>query len=174
MRKTHALLLQLLLLPLPRNHAKDEPPRHTKTPPNFVPKRRQKGTAKLPNVPSESLEKNYKSRNTHAALLQLLLLPLPQSHAKDEPLRHTKTPSNFVPKRRQKGTAKLPNVPSESLEKRTNLETHRLLCSSCCCCHCHKPMQKTNPLATPKHHLISCRKGVKKGQQNCLTSLLNL
>ena len=83
------LPLPLPLLPLPRNHAKDEPPRHTKTPPNFVPKRRQKGTAKLPNVPSESLEKNYKSRNTHAPLLQLLLLPLPQTHAKDEPPRHT-------------------------------------------------------------------------------------
>ena len=65
-------------------------------------------------------------------------------------------------------------VPSESLEK---VETHTLLCSSCCCCrccHCHETMQKMNPLATPKHHLISCRKGVKKGQQNCLTSLLNL
>ena len=113
MRKT-ALLLQLLLLPLPRNDAKDEPPRHTKTPPNFVPKRRPKGTTKLSNVPSESLEK---MRKTHALLLQLLLLPLPQNDAKDEPPRHTKTPPNFVPKRRQKGTTELLNVPSKSLEK---------------------------------------------------------
>ena len=34
-------------------------------------------------------------------------------------------------------------------------------------------MQKTNPLATPKHHLISGQKGVQKAQQNSLTSLLN-
>ena len=112
-RKTHALLLQLLL-PLPRNHAKDEPLRHTKTPPNFVPKRRPKGTTKLSNVPSEFLEK---MRKTHALLLQLLLLPLPRKDTRDEPFRHTKTPPNFVPKKRPKGTTKLSNVPSESLEK---------------------------------------------------------
>ena len=53
MRHRTPLLLLLLLLLLMATT------RNAETPPNFVPKTRQNRAQKLPNVPSENLEKQY-------------------------------------------------------------------------------------------------------------------
>ena len=120
-----------------------------------MPKRRPKCTAKLPNVPSESLEKILLKK----LLLLLLLLLLPRTSSK---------------------AAKLPNVPSESLEKIVVVEKASAAAAATAAAAAatnelqslHLALLKRSFFAA-KHHLISCRNDVQNAQQKCLTSLLN-
>ena len=91
--------------------------RNAETPPNFVPKTLQNRAQKVPNVPPETLEK----KRTFSCLCDNRLVAscrvLSLSARLMATTRNAETPPNFVPKTRQNRAQKLPNVPSESLEK---------------------------------------------------------
>ena len=75
--------------------APDKRLRNSKTPPNFVPKRRPKCIAKVPNVTSESVEKNGKCCNLLSIPVEHYLLSLRNTSPKwplDRRLRNSKTP----------------------------------------------------------------------------------
>ena len=93
--------------------------RNAETPPNFVPKTLQKWPGKVPNVASESLEK----KDLYPAfVITVLSRPVALTSAATARLmdttRNAETPPNFVPKTLQKWPGKVPNVASESLEKK--------------------------------------------------------
>ena len=68
---------------------------------------------KVPNVPSETLEKK---RLLPAFVITVLSRPVAFSSTHGHH-SNAKTPPNFVAQTRQNRAQKLPNVPSESLEK---------------------------------------------------------
>ena len=78
--------------------------RNAETPPNFVPKTLENRAQKVPNVPSETLEK----KRTFACLCDNHMATI----------GNAETPPNFVPKTLQNRAQKVPNVPSETLEKK--------------------------------------------------------
>ena len=167
LEKRSFLLLQPLL-PLPSSKLQlstlGHTLRHTKTPPNFAPKKRPKRTTKVPNVPSESLEKDAFFCSGHCCHCQA---PNCSSQPLATPLRHTKTAPNFVPKRRPKRTAKVPNVPSESFEK------DDFFCSGRCC-HCQAPNCSSQPLATPLRHTKTPPNFVPKKRPKRTTKVPNV
>ena len=99
--------------------------RNAETPPNFVPKTLQKWPWKLPNVASETLEKksfgclcdNRPVASRRFETFNLATLQLATAWVMDT-TRNAETPPNFVPKTLQKWPGKLPNVASETLEKK--------------------------------------------------------
>ena len=97
--------------------------RNAETPPNFAPKTFQKWPEKLPNVASETLEKNIWAAFGVAFLslcrLQLCNFATRNSSTDGHHSKRWNTTYNFAPKTFQKWPEKLPNVASEILEKKT-------------------------------------------------------
>ena len=95
--------------------------RYAETPPNFAPKTSQKWPEKLPNVASETLEKNNFWAAFGVAFLSLWSLQpcniATRNSSTDGHHEGAETPPNFAPKTSQKWPEKLPNVASETLEK---------------------------------------------------------
>ena len=102
-------------------------------------------------------------RHRTPLLLLLLLLLLMAT------TRNAETPPNFVPKTLQNRAQKVPNVPSETLEKK---RTFACLCDNRLVASCRFQLDSWPPLETLKRHLISCPKRAKIEPKNCLTSLL--
>ena len=109
---------------------------------------------KLPNVPSEFLEK----MSVFFCLLQLLFggCKLQASALQNGPFATAKQHLIACRNRAQTYPQKLPNVPSEFLEK---MSTFSVSCSSCLvAASCMQASALQNePFATAKQHLIACR-----------------
>ena len=94
--------------------------RNAETPPNFAPKTSQKWPEKLPNVASETLEKKLAAFAVASCRFDAFNLAILQ-RATALPMdttRNAETPPNFAPKTSQNWPEKLPNVASETLEKK--------------------------------------------------------
>ena len=109
---------------------------------------------KLPNVPSEFLEK----MSVFFCILQLLFggCKLQASALQNGPFATAKQHLIACRNRAQTYPQKLPNVPSEFLEK---MSTFSVSCSSCLvAASCMQASALQNePFATAKQHLIACR-----------------